>query len=224
MVFGFGSCKSDARLESNKSSIDIHTRRRGLIPNSRRRGDSHVRDYKTIKVDKLVDILRAKQPDVDNELIKNQNKSIDFEIDQKIKGHRRRRWDYDDTYDWENGWKDYDALGEEKKESAFEKFAKNWQKHALKVIFIFCVCATICICCIGCCKKCCGKIWATICWHCKDWRDLALNRDPTFRKARKFADDYGIELDYGQYKKIKKNYEDGFKRQGKMEYANLSGR
>jgi hypothetical protein len=38
------------------------------------------------------------------------------------------------------------------------------------------------------------------------------------------ADEYGIELDYDQYTKIKKGYEEGFRSAGYEEHKDLSGR
>jgi len=42
--------------------------------------------------------------------------------------------------------------------------------------------------------------------------------------ARKMADDFGIELDYDHYKKIKNNYEEALKKEGYGSQIDLSGR
>ncbi|XP_045179815.1 uncharacterized protein LOC123539317 [Mercenaria mercenaria] len=241
---------SDAAINKTLSK-KLLSRRRGLIPKSRRRGDTYSQLLQTANSKKLWNQIIQKHklatekrsladiPSTRRTSTRNNNQDS-----QKFPTHgrkndswsqsnagaksslrRRRRWDYDENYDWENGGKDYVIPGDEpRKETKFEKFAKSWQKHALKVIFLFSFVCMLCCCCLAICKKFCSKVCETVCWHLRDYREMCLNRDPSYRKARKFADDYGIELDYDMYTKIKKNYEEGFQRGGHDEYRDLSGR
>lgn len=45
-----------------------------------------------------------------------------------------------------------------------------------------------------------------------------------YRKITEFTYDYGITIDYSQYKKIKKNYEESLKKHGARSDIDLSGR
>ncbi|KAH3752199.1 uncharacterized protein LOC127848292 [Dreissena polymorpha] len=148
------------------------------------------------------------------------------EVDNESSARERRWADYDPNYDWENGGKDYvvPGMARKRKETKFEKFAKEWQKNSIKYIFLFSFLCMIVCCCLACCKRLCVRTYEVVCFHCRDWRDLCLNRDPTYIRARQFADDYGIKLDYDQYKKIKKSYEEGLKKQGYGSKIDLSGR
>ena len=137
---------------------------------------------------------------------------------------RRKRYQYDEDYDWENGGLDYDdRLKPKKEETKFEKWAKNWQKNALKFIFLFSFLTMLCCCCCGCIKKICSKTKGMICFHIREWRDLCLCRDPTYRRMRQMADEYGFDLDYSMYKQIKQNYERGLEKEGYGK-LDLSGR
>ena len=153
---------------------------------------------------------RQKNTDTDNGLL------------QTLK--RRKRYQYDEDYDWENGGLDYeDRLEPKRDETKFEKWAKHWQKNALKFIFLFSFVMMILCCCCACCKKLCVKTKDTICFHIREWRDLCLCRDPTYRRMRHMADEYGFELDYSMYKQIKNNYEKGLENAGYGK-LDLSGR
>lgn len=156
-------------------------------------------------------------------LQKRQNNSVlDDEMELIMK--RRKRYQYDEDYDWENGGLDYeDRLKPKKEESKFEKWANNWQRNTLKFIFLFSFVMMILCCCCACCRKLCVKTKGTICFHIREWRDLCLCRDPTYRRMRHLADEYGFELDYSMYKKIKGNYERGLENEGYGKF-DLSGR
>ena len=156
-------------------------------------------------------------------LLERQNNSV-FRKEMRLVLKRRKRYQYDEDYDWENGGLDYeDHLTPKKEETKFEKWAKNWQKNTLKFIFLFSFIMMILCCCCACCRKVCGKFKGNICFHIREWRDLCLCRDPTYRRMRHMADEYGFELDYSTYKKIKNNYEKGLENQGYGKF-DLSGR
>ncbi|XP_052814047.1 uncharacterized protein LOC128241109 [Mya arenaria] len=138
---------------------------------------------------------------------------------------RKLNWDFDPAYEWENGGKDYTLPGEEpKKDTKLERVAKKWQKHAIKIIFVGSFVCMILCCCFACCKRFFSRLCAIGCMWCRDMRDICLNRDPTFQTARRLADDYGIKLDYEQYKKIKNSYEQSLQKQGYGSKIDLSGR
>ena len=178
----------------------------------RKHGDTYSDLKKKVRAKEFLKHLQNKQND----------SHFNAGIDTVMK--RRKRYQYDEDYDWENGGMDYeDRLKPKKEESKFEKWAKNWQKNTLKFIFLFSFLMMLCCCCCACIKKLCSKTKGTICFHVREWRDLCLCRDPTYRRMRQMADEYGFELDYSMYKQIKQNYERGLEREGHGKF-DLSGR
>ena len=138
--------------------------------------------------------------------------------------NRKKRYQYDEDYDWENGGLNYeDRFQPKREETKFEKWAKNWQQNALKFIFLFSFVMMVLCCCCACLKKVCEKTKNSICFHLREWRDICLCRDPTYRRMRHLADEYGFELDYAMYTEIKNNYEKGMENAGHGK-RDLSGR
>ena len=199
--------KTNSSVAGSSISNHIHLRQK-----RRKHGDTH---------------SQLKMKALAREFIKYQHKSENntgFEQEIKRNKSRQKRYQYDEDYDWENGGLDYqDRFQKKDEESKFEKWAKNWQKNALKFIFLFSFVMMICCCCCGCIKKLCVKTKGTICFHLREWRDLCLCRDPTYRRMRQMADEYGFELDYSMYKQIKENYERGLESEGYGK-VDLSGR
>ncbi|KAK3596744.1 hypothetical protein CHS0354_036368 [Potamilus streckersoni] len=88
---------------------------------------------------------------------------------------RRRRYEYEDTYDWDQSGLDYDIP---KKENLMDKIVKNWQKVALKCIFLFCFLTTLICCCVGVCRKCFQHCWRSCLSHVRYYCDLFRCGDP----------------------------------------------
>ena len=183
--------------------------------------------YRRIKRRKHGDTLsQMKMKTLAKEFQKNRQNSQNNSDINKLNSttKRRKRYQYEEDYEWEDGGQEYeDRLNPKKEETKFEKWAKNWQKNALKFIFLFSFLTMVCCCCCGCIKKMCSKGIGMVCFHIREWRDLCLCRDPTYRRMRQMADEYGFDLDYSTYQQIKNNYEQGLEKEGHGK-VDLSGR
>ena len=67
----------------------------------------------------------------------------------------------------------------EQKEKKFEKYAKEWQKHAVRFVFAFAFVSMIILCIVAACKRLVTKVCDAVCSHLSDWKDICLNRDPS---------------------------------------------
>lgn len=118
---------------------------------------------------------------------------------------RKRRYAYDDNDEWQYDEKfDYDEDSEETKK--WKKYAKNWDKIGLRLVYIgSTIIMFTCICCL-CCRKCCRIVCSAV-NHCvMSCVDRCLCRDPMYRKIKYLSDRLGIQLDYDTYKALKRGY------------------
>ncbi|XP_069102778.1 uncharacterized protein [Argopecten irradians] len=91
---------------------------------------------------------------------------------------RKRRYAYDDNDEWQYDEKfDYDEDSEETKK--WKKYAKNWDKIGLRLIYIgSTIIMVTCLCCL-CCRKCCRIVCSAV-NHCvMSCVDRCLCRDPS---------------------------------------------
>ncbi|XP_071080139.1 uncharacterized protein [Haliotis cracherodii] len=122
----------------------------------------------------------------------------------------RKRFDYEDNYDWETDKKSLDYEVGDKEETLFQKMARNWKTVLLRFIFVFSFLIMVLFCCRCCCRLICPFICdacTTNCDQCMEWFALYVcGKDPAFKKFNKFAKAFGIDIDYETFQKIKGNY------------------
>ncbi|OWF39419.1 uncharacterized protein LOC110465069 [Mizuhopecten yessoensis] len=126
---------------------------------------------------------------------------------------RRRRYAYEDNYDMQYDERfDYDDDPEETKK--WKKYAKNWDKIGLRLIYMGSTAIMVtCFCCV-CCRKCC-QLACDSCCHCfYNCFDRIRCRDPMYRKIKNMCDRLDIKMDYATYKNLKQGYTQDLAEQG----------
>ncbi|XP_033725312.1 uncharacterized protein LOC117315273 [Pecten maximus] len=126
---------------------------------------------------------------------------------------RERRYAYEDNDEWQYDEKfDYDDDSEETKK--WKKYAKNWDKIGLRLIYIGSTIIMITCCCFLCCRKCCLLVCSTCSHIVMTCVDRCRCRDPMYRKIKILSDRLGIQLDYDTYKAMKQGYTQDIAEQG----------
>ncbi|RUS75798.1 hypothetical protein EGW08_016425 [Elysia chlorotica] len=92
--------------------------------------------------------------------------------------------------------------------------ARNWQRVALRAIFLFCITAFFSMILLFCCYVNCAIMCDSIFRALQPWKPAVeylkqCYEDPMYTKARDIADAFGIKLDYNTYQKIKETHELG---------------
>ncbi|XP_063438523.1 uncharacterized protein LOC134719462 [Mytilus trossulus] len=134
------------------------------------------------------------------------------------KKRRRRRFDYEDSHDWNYDLDDLD-YDENNKEAMISVITKNWKTLLFKAFVCLCFFCFIVCCCYVCCKNMCRTICAfcglffsncfNICRLCGCIKD-----DPAYNQMKFICKAMGMELDYKTYQNMKQSLEETIIEQG----------
>nr|XP_022303692.1 uncharacterized protein LOC111111166 [Crassostrea virginica]XP_022308775.1 uncharacterized protein LOC111114662 [Crassostrea virginica] len=137
-----------------------------------------------------------------------------FSANATARSGRHKRWDEEVYDDYSEGEVDYKEETEE--ESKIKWLMMNWEKLALKFIFIMAFILMVLSCIVNCCVKHVKALYKSCAFMCKICRAsccpcLGAEGDRYYQQAKAFAERFGFKLPPDAYKQLMESAKEGAK-------------